>query len=339
MGPPDPEGSDQRNAGQQVHLGRAAPVVNDQRQARVVPAVAGDADVVGVGHPGHGVQEQHVARGQRRARRHPLPVALEVADEVLDPAVIDARVAAAADARVGRGRAPRVQVHRPLQVDAGVAKRADDHIGAHPRGPRDVAAGEGQGGGRLQVDGAIERDLARPQQDVDRVGDAVAVPVGQPALAAGHHPPALHHPPQGVRRHLPIQIRIDAAVARLGPHRPAGQPHREDHPPQSTLHAPPSPQPPCPPDPARSPRNPSSRAPRRRPFPGRSVKRLYTSTRWARPEACAPWRSGEVDYSCRTEPGGGPRRAAGYPYADGAVSLTESYTELYFGYEDCDLDT
>jgi hypothetical protein len=251
------------------------PVVDHQWQPGRVLAVAGDADVVGIGDTGDGIQEQHVAWSQRLARGHALPVAPEVADQILHAAVVDAGVAPAPDARVGRRRRPGIPEDRLLQIDAGVAKRPDDHVGADALGARHVATGKRQRRRRLSIERAVQRDLLRPEQDVDRIGNAVAVPVRKAALSARQQLARPHHPAERGDRDLPVQIRIDAPVASIRVRRPGEEPGREPDQPACRFHIRASPQPPY--------RDPRAEIPPPRgglPPPGRcslfrSVKVLY----------------------------------------------------------------
>jgi hypothetical protein len=166
--------------------------------------------VVGVRHRRQHVQEQHVARLQL-GQRHPLPVPGKVADQVLHAPVIDAGVAPPADARVGPGRTASVVVDRLLQVDAGVAQGADHHVAAHALLAGHVAPRVAQPGGGFPVAGSVERDLLRPQQDVDGVGDAVAVHIAT-AHALAQDPPVADAPAGGLDLDPGVELGVDAAV-------------------------------------------------------------------------------------------------------------------------------
>ena len=219
-----PERRHQRHRRQQIHVGGLRPVVDHPGQPQRVAPIAGDAHVVGVRHRRQRVQEQHVARLQV-GQRHPLPVPGEVADQVLHAPVIDAGVAPPADARVGPGRTAGVVVNRLLQVDAGVPQGANHHVAAHALLAGHVAPRVAQPGGGFPVAGPVERDLLRPQQDVDGVGDAVAVHVAT-ARPPAQDPPAADAPAGGLDLGPGVELGVDAAV-RGGTDRGLEQPEHD----------------------------------------------------------------------------------------------------------------
>ncbi|MEZ4402685.1 MAG: hypothetical protein R3B06_21875 [Kofleriaceae bacterium] len=104
-------------------------------------------------------------------------VAPEVRGEGLDPAVVDVGVAGAADHRVGLRRAGDVLVYLDLQVEPGVAQGAHDDVGAHAVIARHVAPRVAQPLVPPLVGVGVDHRLARAEQHVEGVGDAVAVAI------------------------------------------------------------------------------------------------------------------------------------------------------------------
>ena len=110
------------------------------------------------------------------------------------------------DHRVGLGRAPEIALQLDLDVEPGVAQGPDDHVGAHPDRPRHVAHRVGEAEVALGVGVGVDDGLARADEHVERVGDAVAVAV----VGRGHRPdPEVGGGEQ--RRQL-------GAIARTGPY-------------------------------------------------------------------------------------------------------------------------